>query len=66
MWDDLFAAIALLLVFEGIMPFASPKMARRYLKALVEQSDQMLRIFGLTSMVMGTILLLVFRSSEWF
>ena len=64
MWDDLFAAVALLLVFEGIMPFVSPSKWRQYLKIIIEQPDRTLRTIGLVSMLMGAFLLIVVRSFE--
>ena len=59
MWHDLSAALALLLVFEGIMPFAHPAGLRRTLAALAELSDSQLRGAGLASMLLGLLLLYV-------
>ena len=64
MWDDLFAAVALLLVFEGIMPFVSPGKWRQYLKIIVDQPDKNLRIMGLASMLLGAFLLIIVRSFD--
>jgi len=64
MWNDLFAAVALLLVFEGIMPFANPGKWRQYLKLIVEQPDKNLRIMGLMSMLFGAFLLIIVRSFD--
>ncbi|MBN9286635.1 MAG: DUF2065 domain-containing protein [Gammaproteobacteria bacterium 39-13] len=61
MWDDLFAAMALLFVFEGIMPFVSPARWRIVLRTVADQSDTALRIMGLSSMLMGAVLLYIFR-----
>tara|TARA_R110002110_G_scaffold400317_1_gene616618 strand:+ start:34484 stop:34684 length:201 start_codon:yes stop_codon:yes gene_type:complete len=64
MWNDLFAAVALLLVFEGIMPFIKPDKWRQYLKIIVEQPDKTLRIMGLVSMLLGAFLLILVRSFD--
>jgi len=61
MWDDLFAGIALLLVFEGIMPFVNPSRWRVMLRIISEQPDQGLRIMGLCSMLAGVMVLYFVR-----
>ena len=61
MWDDLWAALALLLVFEGIMPFLNPHRWRLAMKLISEQPDRHLRIMGLLSMLFGAILLTLVR-----
>lgn len=61
MWHDLLAAIALVLVIEGIIPFINPAAMRRALLSMAEMNDQSLRFAGLTSMIMGVILLYVIR-----
>ncbi len=61
MWQDLGAAIALLLIIEGIMPFISPSAMRRTLMRMQEMNDQSLRFAGLTSMVIGLLLLYLVR-----
>ena len=61
MWHDFLAAIALVLVIEGIIPFINPGAMRRALIKMVEMNDQSLRFAGLTSMVIGVILLYLVR-----
>lgn len=61
MWQDLGGAIALLLVIEGIMPFISPATLRRALTGMLEMNDQMLRLAGLSSMILGVMLLYLIR-----
>jgi uncharacterized protein YjeT (DUF2065 family) len=48
-WSDLFAALALYLVLEGVMPFLSPQSVK-------------LRLCGLVSMGAGVVLLYLVRS----
>jgi uncharacterized protein YjeT (DUF2065 family) len=61
-WSDLFAALALYLVLEGIMPFLNPQGVKRLLLALAGMQDRALRLFGLASMAAGLILLYLVRS----
>jgi len=55
--DTLWSALALLLVLEGILPFASPGAWRRTFQRLLELRDGQLRFFGLCSIVIGLVLL---------
>jgi len=56
-WHDLAAALALLLVLEGVLPFLSPDRMRRVLHVVDQMSDQQLRFAGITSMLLGLLLL---------
>lgn len=60
-WHDFAAAIALLLVIEGIFPFVNPQGLRDALRKIGELTDQQLRIAGLTSMLLGLLLLYVIK-----
>jgi uncharacterized protein YjeT (DUF2065 family) len=60
-WDDLLAALALVMVIEGIVPFVSPHSLRRMLEKATQIDDRTLRITGLVSMVCGVIMLYVVR-----
>jgi uncharacterized protein YjeT (DUF2065 family) len=60
-WKDLFAAIALYLVLEGLLPFASPAAWRRSLATLARLNDSQLRTFGLSIMIVGLVLLVLVR-----
>ena len=57
MWHDLWVALALMLVLEGIWPFMSPDTLRQVLLMLVQQDSRSLRISGLFSMICGVVLL---------
>lgn len=59
MWHNLGVAIALLLILEGIFPFINPGGMRRTLLAISQLPDQPLRFAGLTSMLLGLVLLYV-------
>jgi uncharacterized protein YjeT (DUF2065 family) len=60
-WKDLFAALALYLVLEGLLPFASPASWRRSLAMISQLSDGQVRVFGLTAVLAGLLLLVVVR-----
>ena len=54
-WDVLWAACALMLVLEGLMPFLSPSGWRRTFQQLLQLRDGQLRFFGLASMLLGLL-----------
>lgn len=49
--------VRLVFVVEGILPFVAPQAWRRAFQALIELSDEKLRMIGLVSMAVGLILL---------
>lgn len=51
--QELFVALALVMVIEGIWPFLSPASFRRVLSAVAGEGDAALRVAGLLSMVLG-------------
>jgi uncharacterized protein YjeT (DUF2065 family) len=57
MWHDLLVALALMLVLEGLMPFASPRGFRQMLVMAASMTDAFLRTLGLASMGLGVALL---------
>ena len=61
MWNELLVAIALVLVFEGIIPFLAPDKFRQALAQLVQMPDQVLRMIGLVSMTVGIAFLYILR-----
>lgn len=60
-WNDLLAALALVLVFEGLMPFLSPESFRRTLVQVAQLDDRTLRTAALLAMLAGLALLTVVR-----
>jgi len=61
-WPDLAAALGLLLVIEGILPFLSPSGVRRAFERLAAMEDTALRIAGAASMLAGVAVLWLIRS----
>ena len=57
--DTFWAALALVLVLEGLLPFLSPAGWRRTFQRLLELHDGQLRFFGLCSILVGLALLLL-------
>jgi hypothetical protein len=62
MWTDLFSAIALVFILEGIIPFISPETTRKLYLMVSQLNNQTLRFIGLTCMLAGLVLLYLVRS----
>ena len=60
MSDLLLGAVALMLVLEGLLPFLSPARWRAMFERATRLSDGQIRFVGLSSMLVGVVLLLVF------
>ena len=54
-------AFALMLVIEGVLPFLAPGLWRETFLRITQMSDGQIRFFGLTSMLVGLLLLFFFR-----
>ncbi len=61
MLDFLLGAGALMLVLEGLLPFVSPGLWRSVFERATRMSDSQIRLAGLTSMVIGLLLLAAWR-----
>jgi uncharacterized protein YjeT (DUF2065 family) len=61
-WPDLAAALGLLLVIEGILPFLSPGAIRSALARISTMDDRAFRVAGAVSMLCGLLLLWLVRS----
>jgi len=57
MWDDFLRACALMLVFEGMMPFIAPDRWRNMVQTIGSMNNKTLRNIGLASMLAGITLL---------
>jgi len=51
--DTLWAALALVLVVEGLMPLVAPRAWRETFRRLTEMSDGQIRFIGLASIALG-------------
>lgn len=61
MWDWVMGAMALMLVFEGFLPFLSPTAWRQVFERALKLSDGQIRFIGLTSMIAGLLMLYLWR-----
>ncbi len=59
MWEIFLIAVALMLILEGMLPFLSPQTWREAFRKLIEINDNQIRFIGLTSMLIGLMLLLI-------
>jgi uncharacterized protein YjeT (DUF2065 family) len=62
-WSDLFAALALVLVTEGLLPALNPQGWRETMVRLAGMESDTLRKMGVVSMVAGAALLYLIRVS---
>jgi hypothetical protein len=53
--ETLLAALALVLVLEGLLPLLAPKIWRESFQRLVELSDGQLRFIGLAAILFGLV-----------
>lgn len=61
MLTTLLLAFALMLVIEGLMPFLAPRAWRAAFRRVTELGDGQIRFIGLSSMLVGVVLLTLFR-----
>ncbi len=61
-WQDFLAALGLVFVIEGVLPFLSPGGYRDAVRRLAGLGDQWLRAFGFCAMAFGVLLLYLVRS----
>jgi uncharacterized protein len=60
MGDVILGALALMFVFEGLLPFLSPTAWRRMFEGALKLTDGQLRFLGLCSLLSGVALLVLF------
>lgn len=60
MGNKLLTAFALMLVIEGLLPLVAPAAWRETFLRLAQMADGQIRFIGLTSMLIGVVLLFVF------
>jgi uncharacterized protein len=61
-WADLLAALALVLILEGLFLFAAPKAWKRMVAQLLPQADRRLSAVGGFMLIAGLIALYFIRS----
>jgi uncharacterized protein YjeT (DUF2065 family) len=60
-WSDLLAALALVLILEGLLPFAGPQSLKKTFVLILQMDDRTLRTLGLASIIIGLLLLYFVR-----
>jgi uncharacterized protein len=61
MGDLLLGAVAVMLILEGLLPFLNPGAWRTMFERATRMSDGQIRFIGLGSLVLGLLLLAVWR-----
>lgn len=60
-WGDLLAALALVLVIEGLMPFISPRGYKNTMQQMLTLPEKSIRMIGFASMLGGVVMLYLVR-----
>lgn len=60
-WSDFLTAFALVMVLEGLLPFAVPAAWRRMMLQAAGMDDRQLRVLGACIMVAGLVVLSIVR-----
>ena len=55
-------ALALMLIFEGVLPFIAPTLWRDTFRKITQMTDGQIRFVGLSSIIAGLLLLFWARS----
>lgn len=61
MWTDLWVALSLVMVIEGLLPALSPRLFRKFLFTMVQQNSRSIRRAGLISMALGALFLYLLK-----
>jgi uncharacterized protein YjeT (DUF2065 family) len=61
-WADLWAALALVLILEGLLPFISPRGYRNMVQQMATMPEKTLRSVGLGLVLAGVVFLLLVRA----
>lgn len=61
-WTDLFAALAIFCIIDGVVPFINPSGMKRLLSRIASLEDREIRIAGFVSMLVGLAILFMVRS----
>lgn len=61
MVTTLLTAFALMLVLEGLLPFIAPRAWRDAFRRITELADGQIRFLGLSSIVVGIVLLFILK-----
>jgi uncharacterized protein YjeT (DUF2065 family) len=59
-WSSILVAVAMVLIFEGLLPLISPPKWREMFNQLLQLEDGQIRFFGLAIVLLGLFLLACF------
>jgi uncharacterized protein YjeT (DUF2065 family) len=60
-WTELFSALALVLIIEGIIPFINPLGYKKTMQQMLARPESTLRAVGLSLMLVGALSLFFIR-----
>ena len=60
--SDLWPALALVLVIEGLLPAITPKGYRKAMLSMAQMDSRTIRITGLVSMIAGALFLYILKN----
>jgi len=60
-WNDLLAALALVMVIEGLLPFINPKGYKNTMMQMATSPEKSIRMIGFGSMIAGVLFLYLVR-----
>lgn len=60
-WNDLLAALALVMIIEGILPFLNPRGYKNTMMQMAAFPEKTLRTIGFGSMLAGVVFLYLVR-----
>jgi len=63
-WNELFSALALVMIIEGILPFLNPEGFKRYLQSMQDLEASSIRKVGAGLMIAGLIALYMIRQGS--
>jgi uncharacterized protein YjeT (DUF2065 family) len=59
--STLLMAFGLMLVIEGLLPFVAPRIWRETFRRVTEMADGQLRFVGLSSIIIGLVMIMLFQ-----
>ncbi len=60
-FSDLFSALGLVLVLEGILPLVAPRVWRDTFRKMIEMTDGQMRFIGLVFMLGGMLIIYLIK-----
>jgi len=61
-WNELLAALAIVCIIEGVMPFIHPTAVKHAMAKLATRGERELRLMGFFSILVGLLILFLVRS----